>query len=73
MLDFKSGNLFDDAADILISCRGGFNRVMWPDIPGLHSFKNKLIHSGQWDERSVSIRNRPVEKEKMTYPGEAMI
>lgn len=73
MLDVKSGNLFDDAADILISCRGGFNRVMWPDIPGLHSFKNKLIHSGQWDEGSVSIQNRPVEKEKVTDPGEAMI
>lgn len=73
MLDVKSGNLFNDAADILISCRGGFNRVMWPDIPGLHNFKNKLIHSGQWDEGSVSMQNRPVEKGKMTYNCEAMI
>ena len=48
--DLESGTIYKDQADILISATGSLNNWKWPDIPGLHDFKGKLMHSARWDE-----------------------
>lgn len=48
--DLDSGSVYSDQADILISATGALNNWKWPDIPGLHDFKGKLMHSARWDE-----------------------
>ncbi|KAG6881926.1 hypothetical protein C0993_012452, partial [Termitomyces sp. T159_Od127] len=40
---------FDDTADIVLASLGGLSRWSWPDIPGLSSFKGKVMHSADWD------------------------
>ena len=45
----KTGEEFEDSADVIYRCIGGLNDWKWPDIPGLHSFKGKLVHSATWD------------------------
>ena len=42
--------MVEDSCDILISGTGPLNDLKWPDIPGLQSFKGKLLHSAKWDE-----------------------
>jgi hypothetical protein len=49
----KTGESFEDTANILVSAKGGLNQVAWPQIKGLKQFGGKLMHSGAWDERSV--------------------
>ncbi|KAJ9614291.1 hypothetical protein H2200_002427 [Cladophialophora chaetospira] len=44
------GSQFEDWCDILISGSGILNSWKYPDIPGLETFKGKLMHSAQWDE-----------------------
>jgi cation diffusion facilitator CzcD-associated flavoprotein CzcO len=44
---------FKDTADVVISARGGLNKIAWPKIEGLGNFKGKLMHSGAWDERCI--------------------
>lgn len=34
----------------MIKATGILNRWKWPDIPGLHDFKGKLIHTARYDE-----------------------
>lgn len=34
----------------LIFCTGGLSRPAFPDIPGLASFRGKVMHSAQWDD-----------------------
>ncbi|CAG8886462.1 unnamed protein product [Penicillium egyptiacum] len=46
----ESDEIFSDSGDILLSCTGPLNAWMWPDIPGIHEFKGKLLHSASWDE-----------------------
>lgn len=29
-----------------------YSNWKWPDIPGLHSFKGKLLHSAAWDKNA---------------------
>lgn len=56
--DLDSGSVYSDQANVLISGTGGLNNWKWPEIPGLHDFKGKLMHSACWDENydySVSI------------------
>lgn len=36
-------------AEVVISAIGLLNRWKWPDIPGLHDFEGKLLHSANWD------------------------
>ncbi|KAF9785639.1 hypothetical protein IL306_005027 [Fusarium sp. DS 682] len=48
-----TGETFRDAADILVSARGGLNDVAWPNISGLDKFKGNLLHSAEWDESYV--------------------
>lgn len=53
---WKLGLSKDDGAsqreelfDVLISARGFLTTPKWPDIPGLHDFTGKLVHSAAWD------------------------
>lgn len=48
--DVDTGSVYSDKADVLISATGALNNWKWPDIPGLHEFKGKLMHSAKWDE-----------------------
>lgn len=45
-----SGAITEDTCDVLYACMGSLNDWHWPEIPGLHSFKGKLLHSASWDE-----------------------
>ncbi|KIW25675.1 uncharacterized protein PV07_08836 [Cladophialophora immunda] len=44
------GTIFEDQCDVLLSATGILNKWKWPDIPGLSSFKGKLLHSARWDQ-----------------------
>ena len=37
-------------AQWLVSALGGLSRPAWPDIPGLQSFQNTIIHSQAWPD-----------------------
>ncbi|EFW15400.1 cyclohexanone 1,2-monooxygenase [Coccidioides posadasii str. Silveira] len=43
--DLKSGQVIEDSAEVVINCAGVLNKWKWPDIPGLHSFEGKLVHT----------------------------
>lgn len=45
-----TGESIRDTCDVLYACIGALNDWKWPDIPGLDSFKGKLLHSAAWDE-----------------------
>ncbi|KAJ5400088.1 hypothetical protein N7465_010577 [Penicillium sp. CMV-2018d] len=47
--DLKTGTFFQDEADVLMTGEGVLNEWKWPDIPGIHTFKGKLLHSANWD------------------------
>ena len=49
--DLTTGESFEDKADIFITARGQLNECNWPDLPGLETFKGKLLHSGDWDDK----------------------
>lgn len=44
------GTTQQDTADILINGSGILNKWTWPNIPGLQSYRGKLVHSAAWDE-----------------------
>ncbi|KAL9074886.1 MAG: hypothetical protein Q9161_002025 [Pseudevernia consocians] len=46
----KTGEVFNDQGDALITAIGALNEWRWPQIPGLHDFGGKLLHSASWDE-----------------------
>ena len=46
----RQGEVFDDQGDALITAIGALNEWRWPQIPGLHDFGGKLLHSAAWDE-----------------------
>lgn len=46
----EDGSVYGDSCDVFISGQGALNNWKWPDIPGLHDFKGKLLHSANWDE-----------------------
>ncbi|KAH7082312.1 hypothetical protein FB567DRAFT_562120 [Paraphoma chrysanthemicola] len=50
ILDRRTGSTFTDEGEILINACGFLNSWKWPEIPGLHDFKGKLLHSASWDE-----------------------
>ncbi|KAI9372345.1 hypothetical protein BJX61DRAFT_552971 [Aspergillus egyptiacus] len=39
----------DEYCEILISGQGVLCHPSWPSIPGLRSFKGKIVHSAEWD------------------------
>lgn len=49
IFDEKTGSVFEDSADIFMTGTGLLNEWKWPSIPGLQSFKGKLLHSACWD------------------------
>ncbi|KAI1015537.1 hypothetical protein LB503_009875 [Fusarium chuoi] len=55
----KTGETFEDTANILVSAKGGLNQIAWPEIKGLKQFAGKLMHSGAWDE-SCDLKNKRV-------------
>ncbi|KAI1049953.1 hypothetical protein LB506_001854 [Fusarium annulatum] len=57
--NIKTGETFEDTANILVSAKGGLNQIAWPEIKGLKQFAGKLMHSGAWDE-SCDLRNKRV-------------
>lgn len=40
---------FEDDCDILVGASGILNSWKYPDIPGLDTFRGKLMHSAHWD------------------------
>ena len=46
-----TGQVIEDSCDVLYACIGALNDWKWPDIPGLDSFKGKLLHSAAWDDK----------------------
>lgn len=48
--NLETDSVLSDSCDVLISATGGLNNWKWPDIPGLHDFKGKLLHTANFDE-----------------------
>ncbi|KAJ5242026.1 uncharacterized protein N7469_000353 [Penicillium citrinum] len=48
--DLETGSTYSDEGNIVIQGTGSLNNWKWPQIPGLHDFKGKLLHSARWDE-----------------------
>ena len=48
--NLTTGELVHDQADVVLSAIGVLNNWRWPDIPGLHDFKGKVLHSARWDQ-----------------------
>ncbi|KAI1268611.1 hypothetical protein F5Y18DRAFT_236215 [Xylariaceae sp. FL1019] len=46
--NLADGTDFDDWCHFLLDCSGILNNWKWPDIPGLHDFHGKLVHSADW-------------------------
>lgn len=51
----NSGDVFEEDCDVLIAARGLLNEPAWPNVPGLETFRGKLLHSGEWDDQWVFI------------------
>lgn len=49
--NLKTGEIFVDKADVVISARGSLNEINWPQIPGLDGVKIPVMHSAAWDDR----------------------
>ncbi|KAL1797157.1 hypothetical protein ACET3X_003763 [Alternaria dauci] len=47
--DRRTGSSFKDEGEILINAAGFLNSWKWPEIPGLHDYSGKLMHSASWD------------------------
>lgn len=48
--DTVNKSTFTDWSHILINAGGILNNWRWPEIPGLHDFQGKLVHSADWPE-----------------------
>ncbi|KAK9852250.1 hypothetical protein MYU51_008649 [Penicillium brevicompactum] len=48
--DLETSSTITDDCDVVIQATGTLNNWKWPAIPGLKSFKGKLMHSASWDE-----------------------
>ncbi|KAK7204234.1 flavin-binding monooxygenase [Myxozyma melibiosi] len=48
--DLVSGEIITDWCHILVNASGILNAWRYPPIPGLNSFKGKLLHTANWDE-----------------------
>lgn len=46
-------------ADIVINCAGILNNYQYPEIPGLESYKGRLMHTANWDH-SVNLAGKNV-------------
>ncbi|KIX03853.1 uncharacterized protein Z518_07406 [Rhinocladiella mackenziei CBS 650.93] len=43
-------DIFTDICDVFINAGGVLDNWKWPDIPGIETFKGKLMHSASWDQ-----------------------
>ncbi|TKA75146.1 hypothetical protein B0A55_03991 [Friedmanniomyces simplex] len=48
--DLKTGTVSEDEAEFFVNAGGVLNAYKFPDIPGIHDFKGKLMHSAAYDE-----------------------
>ncbi|KAF2733825.1 FAD/NAD(P)-binding domain-containing protein [Polyplosphaeria fusca] len=48
--DLNKNAVLDDSAEFFINSGGVLNNWKWPGIPGLHTFKGKLMHSASYEE-----------------------
>jgi cation diffusion facilitator CzcD-associated flavoprotein CzcO len=48
------------ASDVLVSGLGMFNRLRWPDVPGVEDFSGLTVHSGAWPEQGLDLTGRAV-------------
>ncbi|BCP07995.1 4-hydroxyacetophenone monooxygenase [Mycobacterium paraintracellulare] len=48
------------SSTVLIGAVGMFNRLRWPDIPGLQDFAGTTVHSGNWPTTGVDITDKTV-------------
>ncbi|GME49208.1 putative flavin-binding monooxygenase protein [Neofusicoccum parvum] len=48
--ELRTGRVFEDQAEVLISARGNLNTMAWPNIEGLESFEGETMHSAKWNE-----------------------
>ncbi|KAJ5222853.1 uncharacterized protein N7469_009093 [Penicillium citrinum] len=48
-----------DSCDVFVNAGGILNAWKWPDIPGLHDFKGKLVHSAAW-ENDIDLHGKHV-------------
>ncbi|KAF9057793.1 hypothetical protein BJ165DRAFT_1605518 [Panaeolus papilionaceus] len=52
-------SILHDRGHILVNASGALNAWKWPEIPGIESFKGKLMHSAQWDE-TIDLQDKDV-------------
>lgn len=57
--DLRTNTQVQTTAHVLISATGILNKWKLPLIPGLHSFKGKLLHSAAWD-KTVNLSDKIV-------------
>lgn len=57
--DLRTGKTASHECEILINAAGVLNKPQWPNIPGIHEFQGKLIHSAKWDE-DVCLKDKRV-------------
>jgi cation diffusion facilitator CzcD-associated flavoprotein CzcO len=48
--NLDTNEVIDDAAEYFVNAGGVLNNYKWPKIPGLKSFKGKLMHSAAYEE-----------------------
>jgi cation diffusion facilitator CzcD-associated flavoprotein CzcO len=48
--DLETDEVTEDSAEFFINAGGVLNNWKWPEIPGLHDFKGKLMHSAHYEE-----------------------
>ena len=48
--DLATDAVRHDEAEFFINAGGVLNKWRWPDVPGLHDFAGKLMHSASYDE-----------------------
>jgi cation diffusion facilitator CzcD-associated flavoprotein CzcO len=58
-IETDEGNIIKDDCNILLNATGILNAWKWPNIPGLHDFKGKLLHTAKYD-RSWDLKGKNV-------------
>lgn len=53
--NLATGVIFEDDADVVVSCRGTLNEPVWPKVPGIQDFKGEMMHSALWNDRSAAF------------------
>lgn len=46
-------------ARYLVNCLGVLSKANYPDIPGLDTFKGRVVHTAQWDD-TIQLENKKV-------------